>query len=149
MGDQHGYDVTFPATAGVHTVCVYALDSAGSGDNPQLGCRTATVTNQVAIGSVDTVTTTATSISVAGWAIDPDTTDPITVHVYVDGHPVFGTVANSLRTDVGAAFHMGDQHGYDVTFPATAGVHTVCVYALDSAGSGTNPQLGCRTATVA
>jgi hypothetical protein len=148
MGDLHGYARTIPATAGAHTLCVYALDSDGSGDNPQLGCRTVNVANHVAIGSVDTITTTASSISVAGWALDPDTTNPITVHVYLDGSAVLGTVANSLRTDVGAAFGMGDLHGYVGTISASAGRHTVCVYALDSAGSGDNPQLGCRTVNV-
>ena len=148
MGDLHGYGGTISATAGRHTLCVYALDSGGSGNNPQLGCRTVNVTNQVPIGSVDTVTTTATSISVAGWALDPDTTDPITVHVYLDGTAVLGTVANSLRTDVGAAFGMGDLHGFSGTVPATAGRHSLCVFALDSSGSGNNPQLGCSTVNV-
>ena len=147
-GDLHGYSGTVAAPVGVHTVCVYALDSGGSGNNPQLGCRTVNVTDQVPIGSVDTVTAAATSISVAGWAIDPDTTAPITVHVYLDGSAVLGTVANSLRTDVGAAFGMGDLHGFSGTVPAAAGRHTLCVYALDAGGSGNNPQLGCSNVNV-
>jgi len=146
-GNNHGYTATFPATAGTHTVCVYAIDSNNVGPNPQLGCRSVSVSNKVSMGSIDAVAATSSSISLAGWALDPDTTDPIQVHVYLDGAAVLGTVANTLRTDVGAAFGKGNNHGYTATFPATSGTHTVCVYAIDSNNVGPNPQLGCRQVT--
>jgi hypothetical protein len=37
------------------------------------------------IGSVDVVTQTSDGIRVAGWAIDFDTADAVSVRVYVDG----------------------------------------------------------------
>ena len=43
-GDLHGFYLTYPATAGAHQVCVSALDSSGNGPDPQIGCRSVTVT---------------------------------------------------------------------------------------------------------
>jgi hypothetical protein len=133
---------TIPATPGTHSVCVYALDSAG-GTNPVLGCRTVTVTapapvNRAPVGNVEQIAASGAGITVSGWAYDPDTTSPIPVHVYVDGIG-YAWTANLARHDVGAKAFAG-------TIPATPGTHSVCVYALDSAG-GTNPLLACRTVT--
>ena len=150
-GDNHGYTWAFPATPGAHTVCVYAIDASLRGPNPQLGCRTVTVptvVNQTPIGSLDVVSASAGALTVAGWALDPDTTDPIQVHVYVDGAAVYGAVANGLRTDVGAAYGKGDYHGFGWTFAAGPGTHTVCAYAIDATLRGPNPKFGCRTVTV-
>jgi hypothetical protein len=97
------------------------------------------------VGSFDSASsTTPTSISVAGWALDPTTTAPINADVYLDG---VGTrlSANQSRPDVGAAYPgFGDLHGFAATMATTAGTHQVCVYALHSA-TGPNPSLGCRT----
>ena len=146
-GDAHGYAVTVPAAAGTHQVCVYAIDSTG-GPSPQIGCRSVAVVNQAPIGSVDGATSPAPgSIRVTGWALDPDTTASIRVHVYVDGKFVRQVVASTTRTDVAAAHGKGAAHGYDVTVPAADGQHQVCVYALDATG-GANPQIGCRAVSV-
>lgn len=147
-GDNHGFSLAIPARAGNHTLCVYAIDSVAGGPNPQLGCRTVTVPSQLAIGSIDALTGGVRTITTAGWALDPDTTDPIQVHMYVDGAPLLGMVANVNRPDVGAAFGMGAQHGFSGIATAAPGSHTVCLYAIDANG-GANPQLGCRVVTVA
>jgi hypothetical protein len=39
---NHGYTGFFPLPAGSQTVCAYGIDTAG-GENPQLGCKTVTV----------------------------------------------------------------------------------------------------------
>lgn len=146
-GAAHGFSVTVPAAAGAHQVCVFAIDSTG-GPNPQIGCGGVTVVNQAPIGSVDAATSpTAASIRVTGWALDPDTTASIRVHVYVDGTFARQVVADGARPDVAAAHGKGAAHGYDVTLPAGDGRHEVCVYALDATG-GANPRLGCRTVAV-
>lgn len=101
-------------------------------------------TQRAPIGSLDAVSATTTSVSAAGWALDPDTTSPILVHVYVDGRAVAAVTANADRPDVGAALNLGSVHGFVASVPAAPGTHTVCVYAIDAGGVGPNPQLGCQ-----
>ena len=145
-GDNHGFGGTVSSTNGVHQVCVYAIDSAG-GSNSRIGCKTVTVINHAPVGSLDAVTSTAGHISARGWALDPDTTSPIVVHLYVDGRAVQALTANTPRPDVGRIYGKGDNHGFSGTVNALAGTHNVCVYAIDSTG-GTNPRIGCRSITV-
>ncbi|MEV7972536.1 hypothetical protein [Cellulomonas sp. NPDC089187] len=147
LGANHGFNFSVPATPGAHQVCVFAIDANG-GNNPQLGCRDITVANQVPIGSFDMLTAGTGTMTVAGWAIDPDTTAPIKVHVYVDGVYSLQGTADVSRPDVGAAYGKGSLHGYSLSLNATAGAHSVCVYALDSAHQANNRQLSCRTVTV-
>ena len=54
------------------------------------------------IGNLEAVTGGVGQIDVAGWALDPDTTASIPVHVYVDGAGV-PYVADKQRPDVAAA----------------------------------------------
>ncbi|MFB7893123.1 hypothetical protein ACFC1I_13050 [Microbacterium sp. NPDC056044] len=151
-GDRHGFVVQVPASSGTHQVCVYAIDDAG-GANPTLGCRSVTVSaptptvNHAPIGNFESIGASATSLTIAGWAIDPNVTTPIEVHVYVNGVGK-GYTADVSRPDVAAAYPgYGDRHGFVVQVPASTGTHQVCVYAIDSAG-GANPTLGCRSVTV-
>jgi hypothetical protein len=146
MGDSHGFTGTFTATYGPHQVCVYAIDSSG-GLNQQVRCASVTV-NGTAIGALDFVTSTSPGVmSVRGWALDPNTTSPIRVHVYVDGVASASLAANISRPDVGRIFGMGDNHGFLSTVKAARGPRQVCAYAIDSAG-GTNPRIGCKNVTV-
>ncbi|WP_349426765.1 hypothetical protein [Microbacterium sp. LWS13-1.2] len=151
-GDRHGFVVQTSASPGSHYVCVYAIDDAG-GSNPTLGCRTVTVTaptpavNKAPFGNFEWVSTSAGALTASGWAIDPDTTNPVAVHVYVDG---VGRefIANLARPDVASVYPAsGSAHGFVASIPASAGSHRVCVYAIDTAG-GSNPALGCRDVTV-
>jgi hypothetical protein len=76
-------------TPGRHTVCLYAINT-GPGTSRQLGCSVVSVASSDPFGQVDTVTTGSGTVTANGWAIDPDTTSPIMVQMYVDG------LANSL-----------------------------------------------------
>ncbi len=88
------------------------------------------------------------SIRVQGWALDPDARRPIDVLIYVNGDLVTSARADQPRPDVGIAYRdLGDDHGFDITFPSTLGTKEVCVYAVN-AGGGSNPLLGCRTVRV-
>ena len=145
-GANHGFDATVPAGGGAQTVCVYAMDLTG-GPATSLGCATVTVRNALPIGTLEAVTPAGTGkVRVTGWALDPDTTAPISVHVYVDGVGRALT-ADRTRNDVGAAFGKGSQHGFDATLAVSGGRHTVCANAIDSTG-GQNTSLGCVTVTV-
>ena len=102
--------------------------------------------NRTPTGFLDSVKTTATSVTVKGWALDPDTTDPIAVHMYVDGTGQ-AFVAGPARPDIAAVFGMGDRHGFTTTMSAPPGSHSVCLYAINTP-AGANATLGCRTVTV-
>ena len=99
-------------------------------------------------GQLDSTSTGPSKVTANGWAIDPDTTSPIMVQMYVDGLANSLTWADQPRPDVGAAYpQAGPNHGYSVTMSTTPGRHTVCLYAINT-GPGTSRQLSCRTLTV-
>ena len=144
-GANHGFTISMPASLGAHSVCVWALNTDVSSGNTLLGCRTVIV-NAPPIGFIDSVTTTSTSVTATGWALDPDTQNPIAVHMYVDGSSTAFT-ADGPRPDVDTVFHKGANHGFTTTMTASAGSHHVCLYAINDA-PGPNTGLGCRTVTV-
>lgn len=79
------------------------------------------------------------SIHLRGWAKEPDTADPVTVGILLDGVPALEVVANTARPD-----GLG---GFDVQLPVAPGTHSVCVVAKN-VGLGTNRLLGCNDVTV-
>lgn len=147
FGSAHGFNLTFDVAGGSHDICVYAINVGGSA-NPLLGCRRATVGGPP-VGNVDSVSVSGQSAIVGGWALDPDTTAPIEVHVYVDGRFATYGYAGGSRPDVGAAFPgYGDAHGFNLPVALSPGRHEICAYAINAGGS-INPQIGCRQVTVA
>ncbi|WP_407341722.1 hypothetical protein [Pengzhenrongella phosphoraccumulans] len=145
-GDRHGFSTTIATTPGNHAICVYAINTP-AGDNPMLRCTTVTAANATPIANLDALTTTANTITFAGWALDPDTTNPIDVHIYIDG-TVRAITADLSRPDVAAAFGHGDRHGFSTTIATTPGNHAICVYAINTP-AGDNPMLRCTTVTAA
>ena len=145
-GPNHGYNLTMVTTPGPHTVCLYGINT-GPGASTQLGCRAVTVPNSNPFGMIDALTTSPGKVSAAGWAIDPDTSAPIIVQMYIDGRANALTWANLSRPDVGAAYPLyGPNHGYSLTMATTPGRHTVCLYGINT-GPGASTQLGCRAVT--
>ena len=143
LGDNHGFNATLPTTQGTHQLCLYLINTP-AGANPLLVCRTIT-TGHPPIGALDSVTSTPTGITVTGWALDADTTDPIAVHAYLDGRANVIT-ANNPRPDVGRIFGKGDNHGFNATLTTTPGAHRLCLYLINTP-AGTNPLLACRAVT--
>jgi hypothetical protein len=107
------------------------------------GCRSP-------MGNLDAALPAPGAITVAGWAIDIDVpTDPIAVHLYVDGAWGGSTTADVVRPDVAAVYpDYGPVHGYEAVVPVPPGRHTVCAYAINVRVGTTNPLLRCLTATV-
>ena len=102
------------------------------------------------IGRLDTVSfVKAGTARVTGWAIDPDTADPIEVHVYVDGRYSKSATASVNRADVGRAQpKYGPRHGFSIDIPkTTAKAHQFCVYGINRE-FGSNSQLGCKNFTM-
>ncbi|WP_144763674.1 hypothetical protein [Curtobacterium sp. 9128] len=149
-GDNHGILSTLTVGGGTHTICAIGVN-IGSGSNAQIGaCQTVNVLSGTPFGGMNALSSSAGKITVNGWTIDPDTTAPVTVDVYVDDVLGSRSVANASRPDVGRSYlNYGDAHGIDTTFSASGGTHQVCAWALNAVGAGGNPLLGCQTVTVA
>ncbi|MBI9114777.1 hypothetical protein [Sanguibacter suaedae] len=147
IGDHHGFSASVSATTGTHRVCAYAIDTSG-GPSASIGCKNVVVSNKPPIGNVDSTTSTkAGIITMSGWAADPDTQNPISVRVALDGVPIRTLVASVPRPDVARSVGLGPDHGFALDIPSRNGQHTVCVTALDSS-SGNPTSIGCRSVTV-
>lgn len=92
-----------------------------------------------------TVALTGHRARVRGWAVDPDNRSlPLAIAVYSDGRALGWFRFPVARPDVALAKSAGPNQGFDITVTLPAGLHTVCVYAIN-VGLGTgNPKLGCR-----
>lgn len=150
QGANHGFDISLPLNAGNDVICVYAINAAGGSGNPQLGCDTVHVVANDPIGNFERAAVSGSTVSVSGWAFDEDVpTQPITVHLYVDGHWAARVVANANRPDVGRVFpDAGAAHGWSGSLTVSGGKHSVCAYAINAGGGSHNPLLRCRTVTV-
>lgn len=143
-GPAHGFVADLPAPGGAVTVCAYGIN-VGVGAHSLLGCRTTTVPTGSPIGVIDTLTRSGANVTGSGWVFDPDTAASIPVHVYVNGVG-YAVAANGNRPDFAGTMPLyGAAHGYSFTLPAAASPATVCIYGIESAGSGRNVLLGCRT----
>jgi uncharacterized protein YkwD len=141
-GGHHGFSVTVPMSGGRHTVCVYGI-GAGVGGNAGLGCRTVDIPASP-IGALDSVRRVDGGVAASGWALDPETAQPIPVHVYA-GPAGKALTADASRPDIAGAFPgYGDRHGFQGELPAGPGPVQVCAYAINT-GAGGNSLLGCRT----
>jgi len=144
FGSNHGYSAQLTGMpGGTHQVCVTALN-VGFGSNTSLGCRNVTVPGGSPFGSIDVVSTGPGSITVSGWAIDPDTANPISMRAESAGR-LISTTANGSRPDVGMFFPLyGSNHGYSMTFSnLPTGNQYLCVAAAN-VGLGGDTLLGCR-----
>lgn len=144
FGPGHGFAFAVPLASGSHQVCLYAINVGGGTVNPGLGCRQVSTDNPV--GSLDGVAVTGfRDVSVTGWAVDPNTSGPIDVHVYVDGQFRGARRANLERADLGALLPaFGTNHGFSVSLAGLAGgTHQVCVYGINVGAGDTNTSLGC------
>lgn len=101
-------------------------------------------------GSLDVASsTTSGEVRVAGWALDPDTTSSIAVHVYADSTFLGARSADLSRPDV-AGFGYGTSHGFDSTFTGVPpGSRDICVFGINTGTNGSaNSLIGCRRITV-
>ena len=147
-GDAHGFSDAFTVPPGLHSFCMYALNPSGRGATTALGCRNVFI-NTAPIGALDTVVRVPGGVRVGGWAIDPESLDPIFVHVYVDSVGT-ATNADARRQDVGSVFPIyGDNHGFDqVVETPSEGAVRICAWGINS-GPGVQTLLGCRVVNIA
>jgi hypothetical protein len=140
------YSISVSVSEGSHLVCLY-LNNLGAGQNVRLGCPTVLVHNNP-FGKLETAGQRPTGVTVSGYAIDPNTTAPVTVWTFVDGVVAAKTVASLARPDLATSYpSSGTDHGYSVLLPLATGSHRICVWAINL-GPGVNLQLGCSTVVV-
>ncbi|MGC1511452.1 MAG: M23 family metallopeptidase [Acidimicrobiales bacterium] len=142
-GDAHGFSLDLTVSEGFHVMCAYGINIA-SGQNSLIGCRwIMNVTDPW--GNLDRVERQGSVITLGGWATDPDTRAPISLHVYLDGVYAGSAGADVPRPDLPASYpRYGERHGFEFDLPVTAAPHTACVYAINQ-GPGRNTLVGCRT----
>jgi hypothetical protein len=147
----HGFRLPLTLTDGQHQVCAYALNAPGTtGANSKLGCLTTTV-QHAPVGGYESLAQTPSGLLATGWALDPDSDDPLTLHVYVDDVRVGVTpLADADRPELADRFPAySTRHGFAAALDLADGPHKVCVFALNAAATpGGNTLLGCRWLTV-
>ena len=143
---NHGFTKTLVLGGGTHNVCSFV--TGANTPNLALGCRSVTVASDP-FGSLDVASRAPGGLRMSGWTIDPDTSDPVTVALYVDAAGATA-IANTSRTDVGSSFPgYGNGHGFDAVVAAAAGTHQVCAYAYNVSGTGgATVLLGCKIVTI-
>jgi hypothetical protein len=151
-GPLAGFSTSVPAVPGPHQVCATA-GNLGLGSDGWLGCLSVLVPGLTPeqiqahspFGMLDRATVTATTVSLLGWAADPDNlSQPLAISATVDGKPaVLASTQPQSRPDVVLVKHTGPNQGYLLTTTVTAdGLHTVCTTAANlSVGNPT--RLGC------
>lgn len=148
-GPTQGFRARFEGIpSGQRTVCAYAINVGSGSTNPLLGCRSVGVPVAEPLGGLDEAQARPEGVRVRGWATDFDTTDPVDVHVYVDGAYDRALTADLDRPDIGTFFRMSPSRGFDVTVPTSGGRRTVCVFGINVGPGASNSLLGCRTVDV-
>ena len=110
---------------------------------PRLAATAAATPSGSPYGWLDHLWDEPGGLRFTGWAVDPNTTKPISVYVTLDGRTIGSAVANRARPDVARVLpQAGPNHGFDATVPASRGRHRVCVYARN-VGSGADTLVRC------
>ena len=135
---------TVAVGAGTHQVCVYAINVGPAAANPPLGCRTVVghAHRQLRVGD-----RTGNAVRLTGWALDPDTANPVTCTC------TSTAVGRRLRRVRQPRRHRRPRSpatdrttGSTPPSPSRSGRHQVCVYAINVGPAAANPLLGCRSA---
>jgi len=149
-GAWHGFDLVLPVLDGSHQVCVTAVNAPGTtGTSTSLGCSTVATAHDP-LGGLDSVTSALGVVTVRGWALDPDGTDPIPTSLTVDGDGVDLVMTATERNDIGARFPgAGNDHGVTAELVLAEGTHRVCLLAENLEGTlGVDKALGCKDVKV-
>ncbi|MCW2545008.1 MAG: hypothetical protein JWM40_2560, partial [Frankiales bacterium] len=149
--NARGFRFALSLPEGTHQVCAYGINVASTpGSNSQLGCLTALVTHDP-VGDFPSLVQGPDGIVASGWALDPDTVDPISLYATLDGTALTSPMTADQSDPALATTYTeyGTNHGFSFTFPAGEGTHRLCVSGLNAQGTaGANAGLACRLVTV-
>jgi hypothetical protein len=141
-GANHGFDVEVKNVApGARNVCVYGINT-GPGGNTRLGCRSARVSANP-FGALDGASVEGGRLRVRGWAIDPNTNNPIRVHIYGNGQGLGAITADRERKDIASRFGRGSRHGFSALLRFRPGTWEIKAIAIN-VGAGSNKVIGTR-----
>ena len=137
-----GFSIDVPAGPTSTKVC-FVGEGRAAGDRVDLGCQWAAAQTGNPFGWINEMSPRENGVYVYGWAIDPDTTAAVKVHVMVDNVWSRTIQANRWRTDLGERYPLyGAAHAFSETIPLEPGTRKVCLIA-ENQGLGVNTNLGC------
>jgi len=149
-GGYHGFSFTLAASGGTHSFCVRAVNVAYGTVNTQLpSCISFTVPVNP-VGAISGYTRVPGGITLTGWALDPNTSLPISVQVQVDGVTQTTIAANlGSPSPSGAWSEWYDRgHGFSANLSLSSGVaHNVCVVGVNYA-AGVNTTVDCQSISI-
>lgn len=151
-GEAHGFDITLSTGGRDTSACLYGYN-LGAGSHLFMGCYDLKKPTGDPFGNIESAVRNGSSVTLTGWAIDPDSANPIDVHAYLGGYPSGTwaglTTANVTRQDVGTVHRgYGDAHGFKLTVTIPVGTSDICLYGIGADGGG-NAQLACKTVSTA
>lgn len=149
FGYYHGFSFGASASGGTHTICVKAINVGQGTINTQLpNCISFTVPVNP-VGAISGYTRIPGGAKVTGWALDPDTTAAIVVHVQIDGVTQTTPTANlSSPVPPSTWADWGSSHGFSTNLSMSSGVaHNVCIVGIN-VDEGVNTSMDCLSITL-
>ncbi|HTO00555.1 MAG TPA: hypothetical protein VL068_07755, partial [Microthrixaceae bacterium] len=147
-GANHGFDITTPSggkNGDLGQVCLWVENVGAGKDDRILGCRDVRLRSDDATGRFETAKAlNSRAIRIAGWALDPETANPVNIRYSVDGNPAVTALARNPRADVNRALNVEGHHGFSIDLSVAVGSHRVCISVI-GVGRGKNADLGCKT----
>jgi cell wall-associated NlpC family hydrolase len=162
LGANRGFAGSLTLPAGRRTVCL-TIGDLGTGSDTRLACKVFTAptagsapavkASKKPIGIFESFTYSAASrtISVRGWALDPDTRGPIYVDMMIDGQSLGSAVAGGSRPDIGTKYPLsGANHGFAYAMQAVigSGNHQLCAVAINATAGGNTILYYCKLLTI-
>ncbi len=99
-------------------------------------------------GVVELVQQTGNVVTASGWAIDRNSTGPVSLHFYVNGAFLATGAPAFARPDINALTGRSVPSGFSVPLAIAPGTHQVCVFVINVGPPEPNPNIGCRNVTV-
>jgi hypothetical protein len=97
-------------------------------------------------GAFDSAQYSQGKITLRGWGFDRSTTNPTSVHAYVDGQWLGAYTANKPRPDVASIYNVGSLTGFTESIAyTTPGTHQVCLWLVGDNIGAPNMGIGCKT----
>jgi hypothetical protein len=145
-GPNHGFSGTIAIAPGTYSACIWVSEPVGGAVNT--GCHTVVIPAPTRTAyEVDSVSGSGAGVSVAGWALYPDT-GSVTANVALNiGASWYGLAANQANIESLTGYPAaGSNHGFAGTVPLAPGTYSVCVWVSEPSGPAVNT--GCHAVVV-